>query len=186
MTRFMRGAAAFAFATTACLAQASQQAATPASEFDLALTGRVTMNGSILSSACDIDTGDSWQTVAMGAETRAHMQRAGQGEPQPFTITLKNCALAASDDPMSEQALRVTFDGEEEKGLFRVGGAASGVALALTDRDGAAITPGQAVSYHQAAAENIRLDYTLTLKTTAREMQAGNYHALLRYRVDYY
>lgn len=186
MTRFLRCAVAFALATAACQTQASQQAATPASEFDLALTGRVSMNGTILSSACDIDTGNGWQTVAMGTETRGHMRRLGQGEPQSFTVTLKNCALAASDDPAPVQALQVTFDGEQEKGLFRTGGEATGVALELTDRNGEVITPGRAVSYQQAASETIRLDYRLRLKTTGQDLRAGGYHATLRYRVDYY
>lgn len=186
MNRSLRGAAAFALLAAACAAQASRQAAMPGSEFDPGLTGRVSMEGAILSSACDITTGDNAQTVAMGSETRGHMKRTGQGEPHPFSISLTHCALAQADDPAPWQVLQVTFDGEREDGLFRVGGMASGVALELTDSRGAVIRPGEAVSYRQAAADDIRLDYYLTLKTTTRELMAGDYRAVIRYRVDYF
>lgn len=186
MTRLMPLAMAFAFVTAACGAQASGQAATPASEFDIGLNGRVTMQGAIFSSACDIDTGDGYQTVAMGSESRSRMRRVGEGEPRSFSVTLKHCSLADTDKPEPWQYLQVTFDGEEEDGMFKVSGAASGVALELTNKSGDIIRPGEKVPYQLITTDDIRLDYQLKLKTTMRNIVVGNYQAMLRYRVDYF
>jgi fimbrial protein len=186
MNSFMRCTTALSLMAVACLAQASRQSVTPGSEFDLGLTGRVNMEGTILSSACDIDTGDGYQTVEMGSETRGHMARVSEGEPHPFSIALTNCSLAEADNPLPWQFIRITFDGDKSDGLFKVSGVASGVALELTDSNGKIIRPGETVPYQKLTADEIRLDYQIKLKTTMRELMVGDYQAILRYRVEYF
>ncbi|WP_312983808.1 fimbrial protein [Atlantibacter sp.] len=180
-----QGVMGIAFATLTFAALASEQTANPASEFDLGLTGRLNMQGSILSSACDITTGDGWQAIELDSETRSHMKRIGEGEPKPFTIHLRNCSLAVSEEHAPWQYLRVTFDGADNHGLFKVQGA-GGVALQLVDQNGKEITPGKAVPYRTEASDDIRLDYQVRLKSTMGNLLVGSYQTTIKYRVEYF
>jgi type 1 fimbria pilin len=186
MNSFVRCTTVLTLLAAACLAQASGQTVTPGSEFDLSLTGRVNMEGTILSSACDIDTGDGYQTVDMGTETRGRMVRMNEGDPHPFSIALTHCSLADADNPLPWQLIRITFDGEKSDGLFQVSGVASGVALEVTDVNGNIIRPGETMPYKKLTANDIRFDYQIKLKTTMRELMVGDYQAILRYRVEYF
>jgi type 1 fimbria pilin len=186
MVRFLRCATAIAFATWGCVAFASQQANSPGSEFDLGLTGRVSMEGVIYSTPCDIDIGDDYQTIAMPGETREHIKRAGIGEPKPFSIYLTNCSLSSSEgaDPM--RYMKIIFDGDEEMGSFKINGSASGLVLELRDGAGQIIHPGIGMDYQKTVIDDYRLDYKLRLKTTLRNLMVGDYNAIIRYRVEYF
>lgn len=173
----------FLFTAMAFAAQASEQSVARASEFDLGLTGRVSMNGAIISSACDIDTGDSYQAIAMPSETRAHIKRAGEGDPQDFSIRLINCSV---DAPVAWQHINIIFDGDEDEGLFRVNGHASGVALELLDRNGTTIRPGSVMPWQQEDVPDNRMNYKIKLKSNMQDLVAGDYSAVIRYRIEYF
>ncbi|EPM0023513.1 fimbrial protein [Citrobacter farmeri] len=156
------------------------------SENELELFGKVNLEGSIISSACDIDTGDGYQSIAMPTETRRHIKRTGEGEPQDFYIRLTNCSLGPSDNSTAWQYINIIFDGDEDDGMFRVNGNASGVALVLVDRNGTEIHPGQAMPWQQSSVTDNRLDYRIKLKNNLRGLVVGDYSATIRYRVEYF
>lgn len=174
------------FTAMAFAAQASYQSIASAADFDPTLTGRVSMNGAIISSACDIDTGDGYQSIAMPSETRTHIKRTGEGEPQDFSIRLTNCALDSLEEPAAWQYINITFEGDEDTGMFRVQGNAGGVALELLDSDGVIIHPGKAVSWQQESVADNRLNYRIRLKNTMRDLVVGDYSAIIRYRIEYF
>lgn len=166
--------------------QAAPQMTNSGSENGPELFGRVNLNGSIISSACDIDTGDGYQSIAIPTETRRHIKRTGEGEPQDFSIRLTNCSLGPSDDSAAWQYINIIFDGDEDDGMFRVNGNAGGVALVLIDRNGTVIHPGQAMPWQQGSVKNNRLDYRIKLKNNLRALVVGDYSATIRYRVEYF
>lgn len=176
----------FLFTAMAFSAQASTHDVNPPSEFDPALSGRVNMDGAIISSACDIDTGDGYQEITMPGETRGHIKRSGEGEPQDFSIQLTHCTLDSSADPAAWQYLNIIFDGDEDEGLFRVSGNADGVALQLQDSQGTVIRPGKPVPWQQTSVAENRLDYQFRLKNTMRSLVVGDYSAIIRYRIEYF
>lgn len=186
MSKFTLAIQTILFTAMAFAAQASQQAVKPPSEFDPALTGRVNMNGAIISSACDIDTGDGYQEITMPGETRGHIKRTGEGDPQDFSIALTHCALDSSDEPAAWQSVSIIFDGDEEEGLFRVSGHAGGIALQLQDSQGKVIHPGQPVGWQSSAITDNRLNYRFRLKNTLRDLVVGDYSAIIRYRIEYF
>lgn len=186
MSKLTLAVQTFLFTAMAFAAQASAQSAGSGSEFDPALTGHVNMNGTILSSACDIDTGDGYQAIEMPAETRTHIKRTGEGEPQDFSIQLTNCALDSLSEPVAWQYINIIFDGEEDEGLFRVNGNAGGVALELRDQSGTLIHPGVVMPWQQTSVTDNRLDYQIKLKNTMRNLVVGDYSAIIRYRVEYF
>lgn len=186
MGKLMLSVQTLVFTAMAFAAQASYQTVASAAEFDPSLTGRVSMNGAIISSACDIDTGDGYQSITMPSETRTHIKRTGEGEPQDFSIQLTNCSLDSLEEPAAWQYINIIFEGDEDAGMFRVQGDAGGVALELLESDGTIIHPGKAVSWQQSSVTGNRLDYQIRLKNTLRDLVVGDYNAIIRYRIEYF
>lgn len=186
MGKFTLAVQSLLLSTLALTANASLPQANKGSEFDPALTGRVSMEGAILSSACDIDTGDGYQTIAMPGETRTHIKKTGEGDPQDFSIRLTNCSLDSFNEPTAWQYINIIFEGDEDEGMFHVNGSASGVALELLDRNGTVIRPGKAMPWQQASLTDNRLDYRIKLKNTMRDLVVGDYSAIIRYRIEYF
>lgn len=186
MSKLTLAVQTFLFTAMTFAAQASQQAVASGSEFDPALSGRVSMEGSILSSACDIDTGDGYQAISMPPETRTYIKRSGEGIPQDFSIRLTNCSLDSLSEPAAWQYINIIFDGDDDQGMFRVNGNASGVALELLDSEGIEIHPGIAMPWQQESVSDNRLNYRIKLKNNMRNLVVGDYSAIIRYRIEYF
>ncbi|WP_336219258.1 fimbrial protein [Citrobacter amalonaticus] len=186
MSKLIYAVLTYLITVTAFAAQGTSANINPSSEFDPALSGRVNINGSILSSACDIDTGDSYQEITMPKETRGHIKRAGTGEPQDFSIQLTNCSLDSPDESAGWQYLNIIFDGDDDEGFFRVSGNAGGVALQLQDSHGEIIHPGKSVPWRQTSVADNRLNYQFRLRNTMRSLVVGDYSAIIRYRIEYF
>lgn len=147
--------------------------------------GQVNLQGSIISNACNIATDDKNQVVDMADETRRDIKRNGQGRINNFSIHLVDCVLnSGPDKPWSK--FRVTFDGTDEHGMFKVKGSAEGVSLQLTDTDGHIILRDEPIEYKLISGKDIRLDYQLRLKSNSEELVAGDYQTTLKYRVEYF
>lgn len=187
MTRFTCYAMAIALGTVACSVHASQQTARPASEFDIGLNGRVSMQGAIVSKACDIAMESRYQSIEMPSESINVLRRAGEGIAQPFSIHLINCTFDNGEpDSAPWQFLQVTFDGADDDGLFKVTGEAGGMALKIASRNGQEIHPGQPQPYTEIAGDDIKLDYELRLKVNKEALKPGDYSSIIKYRIDYF
>ncbi|MDT3618981.1 fimbrial protein [Cronobacter sakazakii] len=180
----------YAIALTLGIAIAATQAspsARPASEFDIGLNGRVNMQGTIVSKACDIAMESRYQSIEMPDESVNVIKRAGEGVAMPFSIHLVNCTFDTGEpDSAPWQFLQVTFDGADDDGLFKITGEAGGVALAIESKNGKEIHPGQPLPYTEISTEDIKLDYELRLKTTHDELKPGAYSSIIKYRIDYF
>ncbi|ELY2742252.1 fimbrial protein [Cronobacter turicensis] len=187
MTRFTRYAMALALGTASWAVHASQQTARPASEFDMGLNGRVNMQGSIVSKACDIAMESRYQSVEMPDESVSILRRTGEGIAQPFSIHLVDCTFnTGGADSAPWQFLQVTFDGADDNGLFRVTGEAGGVALKIASKNGEEIRPGQPLPYKEISSDDIKLDYELRLKLNNEALKPGDYSSIIKYRIDYF
>lgn len=182
MNKYTWIATGVALTLACCTANAAQHGA----EFDLGLTGRVTMQGAILTSACDIEAGDGYQRVDMPVDSHSQLRRNGEGNPAYFSVYLTRCSLDRFDIYDLSHYVKITFEGEEDNGMFRVEGNSEGVALELRDKNGEVIRPGKAMSYAAALEADNRFDYQFRLRQTLRDIVAGDYHAIIRYRVDYF
>ncbi|WP_085841586.1 fimbrial protein [Enterobacter asburiae] len=95
--------------------------------------------GVLISDPCTVDTGSEEQIIEMGtiaAKTFINHQRSA---PKDFRISLKDCDLSLGN------TVSVTFEGkedDEQPGTFAVTGDAAGIAIALEERDGKPIKPG--------------------------------------------
>lgn len=149
------------------------------------LWGRVGMSGSIVDSACAIDTGSYEQTVEMGVLPVGTIRQQGHGPVRPFSIALIDCTLTpyAGD---AWQTFSVTFDGPVDGERFSVSGDARGVALVLRDASGQPIYPGKSTPKQAIVPGNSVLHYGLQLVSDTRPLRPGEYQSALRFKLDYY
>lgn len=157
----------------------------PAMAASTALWGRIGMSGSIVDSACAIDTGSYEQVIDMGVLPTGTLRQQGHGPVRPFSITLIGCTLTpyAGD---AWQTFTVTFDGPASGDWFTVSGDARGVALALLDANGQPIYPGESTPKQAISAGNSVLNYGLRLVSDAHPLRPGEYQSALRFKLDYY
>ncbi|QZY66652.1 type 1 fimbrial protein (plasmid) [Providencia rettgeri] len=149
------------------------------------LWGRIGMSGSIVDSACAIDTGSYEQTVDMGVLPVGTLRQQGRGPVRPFSIALIGCTLTPYAGE-AWQAFSVTFDGPADGEWFSLSGEARGVALALQDAHGQPIYPGQSTAKQAIVPGNIVLHYGLQLVSDAHPLRPGEYQSALRFKLDYY
>nr|WP_278978600.1 fimbrial protein [Providencia alcalifaciens] len=150
-----------------------------------ALQGNVNMNGSIVDSACAIDTGSYEQVVDMGILPIGTLRQQGQGPVRSFSITLIGCTLISHSNS-AWQTFTVTFDGAASGNWFTVNGDAHGVALLLQDANGKTIYPGQTTEKQTIISGNNVLHYGLRLVSNQKPLRPGEYQSALRFKLDYY
>lgn len=151
----------------------------------VSLWGRIGMSGSIVDSACAIDTGSYEQTVDMGVLPIGTLRQQGRGPVRSFSIALIGCTLTPYAGE-AWQTFSVTFDGPTDGEWFSVDGEARGVALALQDAHGQPIYPGQSTSKQAIVPGNVVLHYGLQLVSDAHPLRPGEYQSALRFKLDYY
>lgn len=149
--------------------------------------GSVTLNGEITDAACTIAMDSRDQVIDMGVLPVGTLRQDGQGPKQDFEIQLVNCDLVKDSDPSQTwRALRMTFDGPADNGLFQVFGEARGVGLLMQDAQQRQVMPGEASPEQDIVPPSMRLAYQLRLVSDARPLRAGHYQSLIRFKVDYY
>lgn len=151
--------------------------------------GTVSVNGSIIDTACAIETTDRYQTIHLSTESVGEMIHFGEGKPRPFTIRLINCTLSPTDarhhrDPWS--TFSTTFDGPAENGLFKVSGATSGVGLQISDEAGNISIPGEPMPAGNLLTGDMNLNYNIRLVADGHVLRAGDYRSIIRFKIDYY
>ncbi|OAT31262.1 MrfB family protein [Buttiauxella brennerae ATCC 51605] len=150
--------------------------------------GRATLSGSITGSACAIDTNSQDQSLNLGVISAAEIQQFGHGSETPFAIKLINCTLVSSSKTQPNWSyFSVTFDGNYIDGdLFGLDGDARGFGLYIKDEYGNSALPGQAMPAGIIDAGSIVLNYRLRLQKDNNSLQAGSYHTVIRYQLEYY
>lgn len=148
--------------------------------------GVIRMNGSIIDTPCTIDIADRDQTLELGTNTVINLIRKKESETYPFTIHLMNCRLqSVGRDKADWPQFQMTFDGQPDDGLFRINGA-SGVGLEIADRAGHIATPGKPMPYEAMSSGRMELNYVLRLVGDHSRLQAGDYRAAIRFKIDYF
>ncbi|ROR08830.1 fimbrial protein [Erwinia sp. JUb26] len=149
--------------------------------------GRVNMIGSIIDAACAIDINSIDQTIDMGVVPVSRIVRDGQSVKKNFSINLINCVLNKSDkDSTRWQYFTITFDGLNDDGLFSVEGDAKGIAIKIIDNSGSIARPGLALPPGKIESGDISLNFSMQLVSNHRALQAGDYNAVIKFKMDYY
>lgn len=149
--------------------------------------GRVNMQGAITDAACAIATESQEQIIDMETIPISDISRDGKSKVIPFSIELINCVLERANKKLPDwKQFQVTFDGHAEGEFFGIEGAASGVALMISDADGNKAIPGIPLPPADILPGNYRLNYALTLAANNRPLKAGHYFSSVRFKMDYY
>lgn len=149
------------------------------------LLGLVSMNGSIVDSACAIDIGSYEQSVDMGILPVSAIRQQGHGPVHPFSIKLIGCQLVPIDGS-NWKTFSVTFDGASLGEWFTVSGEARGVALLLQDAQGNSIYPGKSMARQNIVQGEAVLNYGLRLVSDNKPLRPGEYQSAIRFKLDYY
>jgi type 1 fimbria pilin len=144
--------------------------------------GVVNMNGSIITTACNVDTASRDQTIDMLTQPISEVSSEGVGLARPFDIRLINCDSASS----GQQNFQVTFDGKRDGAAFGVDGEAHGVGLQIRTENGLIAIPGEPMPEEKIDNNSMLLKYTLRLIVDGEDLHAGSYHTTIRYKLDYY
>ncbi|WP_336219536.1 fimbrial protein [Citrobacter amalonaticus] len=148
--------------------------------------GRVSMQGSIIDTPCAIVTDDLEQTIDLGIATMGDIVQNGEGAEHTFSLHFVNCdsgADSASGAGLHE--FQTTFDGPAQGDIFNLSGA-SGIGLQISDAAGNIAFPGKPMPSIPLTTDNQRVDYTLRLMGNNHRLKAGNFHSVLRFKVDYF
>jgi type 1 fimbria pilin len=150
--------------------------------------GRAKMSGSIIDSACAIDINSRDQSLSLGVVSASEIEQFGHSADTPFTIKLINCTLvSASKTQRNWNYFSVTFDGNAVDGdLFGLSGDSRGFGISIRDEFGNSALPGQPMPAGVLETGDITLNYRLRLQRDNNSLQAGKYHAVIRYKLDYY
>lgn len=146
----------------------------------------VKMRGTIIETACAIDVGSRDQTVDMGSLPISSIRRDGQGPARIFNIRLVNCVFERQNPTKPNwQYFRVTFDGSEQHGLFKIDGQVKGVGLQIQNEYGEIAIPGKGFSRQFLSEGEQNLSFQLRLVSNKDTLVAGKYSSQLRFKLDY-
>lgn len=148
--------------------------------------GIVDIKGSIIDTPCSIEVNDQNQAIEFGSITTGELIQNGHGPESSFAIHLINCVLEPShpwEHGWSE--FQVTFEGEHDDGLFGIIGA-SGIGVRIRDPQGNIALPGVPLPRSRLTLGNHTLNYSLQLLGDHHQLQAGDYRAAIRFKVDYF
>ncbi|MBO4154588.1 fimbrial protein [Enterobacter kobei] len=81
---------------------------------------------------------------------------------------------------------RVTFDGDQEGGVFGVRGGASGVGLQISDNLGNIASPGKVLPFVDIIPGSMQLNYSLKLVANNHALKSGDYYSSIRFKMDYF
>jgi type 1 fimbria pilin len=149
--------------------------------------GKVTMLGSIIATACAIDTASRDQTIDMETLPISQIVRDGRGNSRDFSIKLVNCDVKRVEPNRPDwRYFQVTFDGDNDAGWFGVQGKAEGVALKIVDSNGNIAQPGMPLPSVDVVPGNMLINYSMTLVANNKILRAGDYNSTIRFKMDYY
>jgi type 1 fimbria pilin len=170
------------FLLLAALSLASQQA------LGNVLNGRVTMTGSIATSACTMRVDSQDQTIDMGQLALAKLVDGESTVRKAFRIYIEDCARSqtAGSGAKGSPSFAITFEGDSESHLFLATGTARGIAMRLHDSNGTVILPGASRREYLSPSGDTTLSYLLSLQGTGQALKAGNYQITVRLRMHYF
>lgn len=157
-------------------------------ERDVWWHGRASFRGVIIVPACTLAMEDTYQSVDLGSTPVRDLQDAFSGPERRFHLRLRNCELAGTGKHVySASRVRVTFDGVqgETPDRFSLAGQARGINLQITDSQGYPARAGKVMPPQRLTGNEETLNYTLRLVRNGEPLKAGDYYAVLRFKVDY-
>lgn len=148
----------------------------------------ITINGTVLPSSCDIDTGKQQKYINLGTFSAGIFSNVGDvSTDTKFNINLSGCGDSIA-------GAKVTFSGTAASGntdllaltdIAGTGMMARGVGVEIKDSSGAAIPLNKPSSKYALSAGDNTLSFLLHYKATAIPVTAGYATAVMYFDLDY-
>lgn len=154
-----------------------------------AADGSINFTGTILDSACTIDTGNANQTVNLGMVPKSTFSKAGDmAAATRFSIVLENC-------PDTVTSASIKFDGKADATNTSIlalsdGQTAKGVGIALYEEDGITAIPlatrSKSITLDTATPANSNsLTYVAKYMATQASVEAGSANSTSDFTITY-
>ncbi|MCS3601919.1 type 1 fimbria pilin [Buttiauxella sp. BIGb0471] len=160
--------------------------------------GELHVHGQLVSGACDLDMGSTFQDVMLGNYSRGELLNSGdEGRAVTFVLRLHNCKQTGSNQinrytgtrswDTIQPSLTVSFLAHadaDRPSLFAVTGV-SGVGLLLRDGLGRQVSPGMRGEPQFVSVSNDELVYKISLVRTSGPLTTGQFRAVADFQVNY-
>lgn len=150
--------------------------------------GRANFSGQVIAPACSLAMEDRYQSIDMGATPVRDLQNTPLGPEKKIELRLRHCELSGeSGKTFTGSRVRLTFEGVRGNtpDEFSLSGQAQGVNLQIRDTQGYFAYSGKPMSPQLLTGNEQGLIYSLRLVRNGEPLKAGNYYAVLRFKVDY-
>lgn len=164
-----------------------------ANEVGMRHEGVTQLVGSVISTPCSIVMSNRDQTVDFSSLTLTMLSTAVAREQQtrPFDIELRDCGSVYST--LDSKTWTIRFDGQGADNIdpFALQGPSQGLGVSVLDNTKNIVIPGEtyplfdSVLRQGQSGQTLFLRYFLRLELTGKPLQAGRYHGLVRFFIDY-
>lgn len=155
--------------------------------------GMTQIIGSVISSPCSISLKDRYQVIKFSPLKLNILSTKEQTDKylQAFDIELHDCGSAYSFIDSKTWSIRFDGQGVENIDAFLLQGPSKGIGVSVLDDTKQIVIPGRSYPVFnqilkQGKPESIfLLRYFLRLELTGSPIQAGSYHGIVRFSIDY-
>jgi P pilus assembly protein, pilin FimA len=168
-------------------------------------SGVVRFHGSVFASPCVLAMQSRIQDVEMSDISARRFHQAGdRSQPVLVKVYLKDCLKGASMARGSvasktagenwrarttgEQAVQMTFIGESDianRQLLRTSGSVHGAGIRLMDANGKSLDLNQTQRPYLVKTGDSELTFLAALESTETHVSAGEFHGLIRLKMEY-
>ncbi|AXO19606.1 TPA: type 1 fimbrial protein [Providencia stuartii] len=164
-----------------------------ANEVGMRHEGVTQLVGSVISTPCSIVMSNRDQTVDFSSLTLTMLSTAVAREQQtrPFDIELRDCGSVYSTLDSKTWTIRFDGQGVDNIDAFALQGPSQGLGVSVLDNTKNIVIPGEtyplfdSVLRQGQSGQILFLRYFLRLELTGKPLQAGRYHGLVRFFIDY-
>lgn len=150
-------------------------------------SGKVSIQGSLIESACTIDAGSRDQSVDLGVIPISELINNNVSVKYKVSIKLVHCILSSEyNSQVTWKHFDITFDGLPDGNNFRLLGKANGIKLKITDVYGNNAYPGKPLPPLVLEEGGKDLIYNLNLMKNNKKLQSGEYNATVRFKINYF
>ncbi|HFT7131113.1 TPA: fimbrial protein [Klebsiella aerogenes] len=166
---------------------------TAKSEVFFKLNGEALIHGSIVSSACSIETDSYYQYINYETVTNDGISGGNRELARKnFYIKLKDCLSEYDNGPYKGVRIQFLSPGNTFNNAMEMTGPETGVVLYIYDADNRLLIPNKSYKILPLLSSNDKKDngvkvlkYILELSSFNKDVEPGNYFAIIKFKITY-
>lgn len=150
------------------------------------IRGLVHMTGRIVDTPCALHADNQYQAFTLQPTAIGGLLQGDTNIKQPLKMYINGCTTETNNTNSRAAGFILTLEGEGAEREFAVLGSAKGIALIIKDDQGNPVSPGVPLQDTNVASGNMTLNYSISLTSTGNAIEAGDYHATIKLRINHY